>query len=43
MLQCLFIAYDADRRRSTCLYADHYRFISEEAMTVTSELLETER
>ena len=27
----------------TSLYADHHRFISEEAKTVTSELLETER
>ena len=41
MLQSFPISYDSYGGRGACLYANHYCFIGQETVTVSSELLES--
>ena len=41
MLQSFPISYDSCGCGGTCLYANHYCFIGQETVTVSSELLES--
>ena len=41
MLQSFPVSYDPYWCRGSCFHTNHYRFISQETVAVSSELLET--